>query len=112
MRDINTVNLVGSIATVPEVVLAENGTKKIRFLITMRTDEPRTRIDVVPVTLWDDGDLDRSMLVDGDEMPVAVGDRAAVTARLQRHVWETQEGIQSRLEVVATRVELVERKIE
>jgi single-strand DNA-binding protein len=95
--DINLVQIVGRIATEPELRVFDSGTRLIRYLITTRQSDPTRRVDVVPVTYWDPS----------DELVEAMGnrgDRISVTGSIQRRFWQSPDGRQSRLEVVADSV--------
>ena len=50
--DLNLVVLCGRLASPGELREFESGTCLLRLLITVRTEEPSRRVDVVPVTLW------------------------------------------------------------
>jgi len=95
--DMNLVLLNGHLAAPAEVREFESGTRLIRYLLTVRSETPRKRVDVIPVTLWDPADD----LV--DEAPSA-GVPLWVTGSVQRRFWEGVDGRRSRLEVVATHV--------
>ena len=95
--DLNLVVLCGRLAIEPEVKELESGSRLARFLVTVRSDEPRRRVDVVPVTLWDPPD---ELL---EEMPEK-GRRVWVCGSVQRRFWESPDGRRSRLEVVAEQV--------
>jgi single-strand DNA-binding protein len=97
--DLNLVVLCGRLAVDPELKTFESGTRLIRLLVTVRSDEPRRRVDVVPVTVWDPPDE----LVEG--LPTK-GRRVWVCGSVQRRFWEAPEGRRSRLEVVAEQVNL------
>jgi single-strand DNA-binding protein len=97
--DLNLVVLCGRVAVEPELKTFESGTRLIRLLVTVRSDEPRRRVDVVPVTVWDPPDE----LV--DELPEK-GRRVWVCGSVQRRFWEAPDGRRSRLEVVAEQVNL------
>ena len=97
--DLNLVVLCGRVAVEPELKTFESGTRLIRLLVTVRSDEPRRRVDVVPVTVWDPPDE----LV--DELPEK-GRRVWVCGSVQRRFWEAPDGRHSRLEVVAEQVNL------
>lgn len=95
--DLNLVVLAGRLAAPPEHRTFDSGARLTRYLITTRRDEPRRRVDVVPVTLWDPPDhLDV-------ELPI--GQRMWVAGTVQRRFWESGEGRRSRLEIVADCVE-------
>jgi single-strand DNA-binding protein len=97
--DLNLVVLCGRLAVEPELKEFGSGTRLIRFLVTVRSDEPNRRVDVVPVTLWDPSDE----LV--DDLPEK-GRRVWVCGAVQRRFWESSDGRRSRLEVVAEQVHL------
>jgi single-stranded DNA-binding protein len=97
--DLNLVVLCGRLAVEPELKEFGSGTRLIRFLVTVRSDEPKRRVDVVPVTLWDPADD----LV--DDLPEK-GRRVWVCGAVQRRFWESSDGRRSRLEVVAEQVRL------
>lgn len=99
--DLNLVVLCGRLAVEPEVKSFGTGTRLVRFLVTVRSDEPRRRVDVVPVTLWDPPDE----LVDD---LAEKGRRVWVCGSVQRRFWESPDGRRSRLEVVAEQVHLAD----
>ena len=92
--DMNLVVLTGTLAAAPELREFESDARLLRLLVTVRQDEPRKRVDVVPVTLWDPPkdliaeDLDR-------------GRRVMVVGAAQRRFWEAKDGRRNRVEVVA-----------
>ena len=95
--DLNLVVLTGRLAAPPEIREFESGARLARFLMTVRTSEPRRRVDVIPAVLWDPSDA----LV---SHPPAPGDRLWAAASIQRRFWSAEAGRRSRLEVVATQV--------
>jgi single-stranded DNA-binding protein len=95
--DLNLVVLCGRLATDAEVRVFDSGTRLIRYLVTVRTDHPRSRVDVIPVTLWDPPDE----LV---EDPGEKASRIWVCGSVQKRFWESPDGRRSRLEVVAVQV--------
>lgn len=95
--DLNLVVLCGKLAVDPELKSFDSGMRLVRLLVTVRSDEPRRRVDVVPVTLWDPPD---EFL---DDMPTK-GRRIWVCGAVQRRFWESPDGRRSRLEVVAEQV--------
>ena len=95
--DTNLVVLAGSVSAPPEFREFESGARLLRILITIRADEPRRRVDVVPVTLWDPpADLEE----------VQLGRRVWVAGSVQRRFWSEDEGRKSRLEVIAQQITL------
>lgn len=97
--DLNLIVLCGRLATDAEVRVFDSGTRLIRYLVTVRADFPRRRVDVVPVTLWDPA----NELV---EEPGLRGERIWVCGSVQRRYWESPDGRHSRVEVVAEQVNI------
>jgi len=97
--DLNLIVLCGRLAVEPELKEFDSGSRLVRLLVTVRSDEPRRRVDVVPVTLWDPP---QDLLEDMPEK----GRRIWVCGSVQRRFWESSEGRKSRLEVVAEQVHL------
>lgn len=95
--DLNLVVLSGRLAAPPEIRQFESGSRLARYLVTVRSEEPVHRVDVVPVTLWDPPDE----LLDADPAP---GTRLWVAGTVQRRFWSAQEGRRSRIEIVADQV--------
>lgn len=95
--DLNLVVLCGRVTAPPELRVLDSGTRLLRVLLSVRSDEPRRRLDVIPVTLWDPPDD----TVSADLEPGTV---LWVTGSVQRRFWESPEGRRSRLEVVAAQV--------
>lgn len=95
----NLVLLCGRLAAPPEVRVFESGTRLVRYLLTVRTEEPRRRVDVLPITLWNPP----------DELLEAAPDTGAelwVSGSVQRRFWEGADGRRSRLELIAAHVSL------
>lgn len=97
--DLNLIVLCGRLATEPEIRVFDSGTRLVRYLITVRVDHPRKRVDVIPVTLWDPSD---ELVAEPGEK----GDRMWVCGAVQRRYWESPDGRRSRIEVVAEQVTL------
>ena len=96
--DLNLVVLSGRLAAPPEV--RESGRSRlVRYLLTVASPVPQRRLDVVPVTMWDPP----AELLDAGP---TVGTRIWTSACVQRRFWESVEGRRSRLEVVASHVEV------
>lgn len=95
--DLNVVVLGGRLAAPAELRVFENGNRLMRCLLTVRSERPARRIDVVPVTLWDPPEG----LV---ASPPAPGDRLMAIGTVQRRFWTATDGRRSRLEIVARRV--------
>jgi single-stranded DNA-binding protein len=98
--DLNLTVLNGRLATTPELRVLAGGTTVARMLITIRTDLPRRRIDVVPVTVWDDDLIER---IKGAEK----GDRVWAAGAIQRRFWSDENSRQSRIEVVASSINVM-----
>jgi len=92
--DENIVLLSGALAAPAELRRFSSGSAMMRLLLTVRASDPRRRIDVVPVVLWDP---DEELL----HPPLARGDRLWVSATVQRRFWSAPDGKQSRVEIVA-----------
>lgn len=97
--DLNLIVLCGRLATDPEMRVFDSGTRLVRYLITVRVDHPRKRVDVLPVTMWDPSD---ELVAEPGEK----GDRMWVCGAVQRRYWESPDGRRSRIEVVAEQVTL------
>ncbi|MFQ5524410.1 MAG: single-stranded DNA-binding protein [Acidimicrobiia bacterium] len=96
--DLNLIVLCGQLATDPELRVFESGTRLMRYLVTIRADHPRKRVDVIPVTLWDPP----ADLIDSGPRK---GERVMVVGSVQRRYWEADDGRRSRVEVVAESIE-------
>jgi single-stranded DNA-binding protein len=97
--DLNLIVLCGRLAVDGELRVFDSGARLIRYLVTVRVDHPRRRVDVIPVTLWDPPD-------DLVDTPGEKGDRIWVCGSVQRRYWESPDGRRSRVEVVAEQVNL------
>jgi len=95
--DLNLVVVSGRLAAPPELRQFESGARLARYLITVRSEEPSRRVDVLPVTLWDPADE----LLDADPAP---GRRVFAVGSVQRRFWSATEGRKSQLEVIADQV--------
>ena len=96
-NDINLAVLCGRLATEPELRIYDSGSQTLHFLVTTIADEPRRRIDVVPVVLWDPPD---EVL----DYPFKAETRVWVTGSVQRRSFDGPAGRRSRIEVVADQV--------
>lgn len=97
--DLNLVVLCGRLAVEPEFKSFDSGSSLVRLLVSVRSEEPRRRVDVVPVTLWNPS---QDFL---DDLPLK-GRRVWVCGSMQRRFWEAADGRRSRLEVVAEQVQV------
>lgn len=97
--ELNLVVLSGRLAAEPEVRVFDSGSTLLRLLVTVRSTEPRKRVDVIPVTVWNP----EEELIDEQ---LNVGQKIWVAGSVQRRFWSATEGRRSRLEVVAHEVSL------
>lgn len=95
--DLNLVVLAGRLAAPPEIRQFESGSVLVRYLMTVRAEEPTSRVDVIPITLWDPP----PELLDCELVP---GDRIWAAGSVQRRFWSAEEGRRSRIEIVADQV--------
>ena len=96
MTGINAVVLEGQLATPPELTTLDGGTTLARLLITVRQEEPRRRVDVIPVTHWSPTEEEQATY-----RATPAGARAVASGSLQRRFWDSPDGRRSRIEVVA-----------
>lgn len=101
--DLNVVILAGRLATVPDVRVMEGGATLVRYLVTVRSEEPRRRVDVIPVVLWGADENAPTKL--------PAGTRVWVAGSVQRRFWEGGAGRRSRVEVVAHHVQEVAEEV-
>ncbi len=94
--DLNLIILCGRLVSPPDHRTYDSGGEMVRFLIAIRSETPRHRIDVLPVVLWDPPP---------EILEVAVGSRLWVAGSVQRRFWEDGTGRRSRLELVAEHVD-------
>lgn len=97
--DLNLVVLAGRLAAPPELRHFDSGTDLVRYLVTVRSDKPQRRVDVVPVTKRTTGGEEPELL--GDP-----GKRIFVAGGIHRTFGTGASTGRSRLEVVARHVEL------
>lgn len=97
--NMNVIVVAGKLAAPPELREFESGSRLLRSLVTVRTDAPRRRVDVLPITLWDPE-------TDHELIDAPVGKRVWVVGSVQRRFWSAAEGRRSRLEIVAHHMEL------
>ncbi len=96
-KDMNLALLCGRLATEPELRIYDSGTRALHFLVATRAPDPRRRIDVVPVVLWDPPDE----LMD---YPFRAETRVYVTGSVQRRSYDSPAGRRNRIEVFADQV--------
>lgn len=101
--DLNLTVLAGRLAAEPEVKFFESGTSLARLLVTVRSNEPRRRIDVIPVVMWEpDEELIEAIKTGGLR-----GADIWVTGSVQRRFWATSDQARtSRIEVVASDIKI------
>ena len=102
--DANLVVLCGVLATEPDVRTFESGSTLLRLLVTVRSEAPRRRVDVVPVVLWDPP----SELCEG---ALVARTRVWVVAMVQRRFWQSSEGRRSRVELVARSIQIEDAEL-
>ena len=92
--DCNIVVLAGQLAAEPEIRSFPSGAEMARLLVTVRTERPRRRVDVVPVTWWDPP-------TDLGGLETSRGTRVWVVGSVQRRFWSSEGNKRSRVEIVA-----------
>lgn len=95
--DLNLVVLSGRLAAPPELRTFDSGARLVRYLVTCRSAEPRQRVDVLPVTLWDPPSL-------AEQASLPPGTPIWVAGTAQRRFWSEEDGRRSRLEIIADQV--------
>ena len=95
--DLNMVVLNGRLAAAPDYRVLESGSRMARLLVAVRSEEPHSRLDVLPVVWWEPED-------EFVATPPGVGSRIWITGSVQRRYWESADGRRSKLEVVAAHV--------
>jgi single-stranded DNA-binding protein len=95
--DLNLVILCGRLASAPDLRVSDSGAPELRMLVTVSSDEPRRRIDVLPVTVrnFEEDDL-RTLFQPGASL--------WVTGSVHRRLSHDFGGRTSVLEVVAHQV--------
>ena len=97
--DLNMVMLNGRLAAAPEYRVLDSGSRMARLLVAVRSEEPHSRLDVLPVIWWEPEDEFVSA-------PAEVGRRVTISGSVQRRYWESADGRRSKIEVVAGHVTL------
>jgi single-stranded DNA-binding protein len=92
--DLNLIVIAGRIAAEPELTTFASGARLLRLLVTVRSEEPRRRIDVLPIVMWDPPD---EILADEPSRGTGVW----VAGSVQRRFWSADAGRTSRVEIVA-----------
>ena len=102
--DLNLVVIAGRLAADAEVRTFESGATLARLLVTVRSDEPRKRIDVIPVVMWNP-DM-------GQVSEWKRGEAVWIAGAVQRRFWnESESGRTSRIEVVAHEIALKPQEV-
>lgn len=99
--DINVIVLDGRLAMEPEIKTFDSGGTRLKILVTIRSENPHRRVDVIPVTYF------------GERSEVSGftrGDRVWLTGSVQRSFRESPDGRHSRLSVIASQLHM--RKVE
>lgn len=104
--DLNIIVLSGWLAAEPEVRVFASGPRLVRLLVTVRTTEPRRRVDVIPVVLWDPDEATVASLFDSR------GNGVWIVGAAQRRFWSSAEGRTSRIEVVEHAIEVRDATVE
>ena len=82
-NDTNHIVIEGTLATPPEHRVLDTGEGVTRLLVTVRTTQPRRRVDVLPVAYWTDRTGADDALLDAQ-----AGDRVLLWGSAQRRFWE------------------------
>jgi single-stranded DNA-binding protein len=98
--DVNELALKGRLAAAPDYRVLESGSRMARLLVAVRSEEPHSRLDVLPVVWWAPED-------EFVAAPPEVGSRVWITGSVQRRYWESADGRRSKLEVVAAHVSAI-----
>ena len=109
MSSINHISITGNIARKPELRATATGNKVLSF--TVAVDEARKQADgtyadyasFIDCTLFGNR---AEALAD----IVGQGDKVAVQGRLHQSRWDAEDGKRSKLEVIASDVDLMQRK--
>ena len=94
--DLNLVVIAGRLAAEPELRTFDSGATLLRLLVVVRSEEPRQRIDVIPVVLWNP-EPDNELITGN---PIR-GRSVYVAGAVQRRFWSAGSGRESRVEIVA-----------
>ena len=97
MLGINELRLRGKVAAAAETRTFGSGASLTRLLVSVQLDEPR-RVDVLPCTVWDPVEEVRNL---------SRGDKVEIRGQVHRRFWSDSEGRHSRIEVVATTIDIL-----
>ncbi len=98
--DLNIVVLAGRAATVPEIRSLPDGRTYARCLVTVRSEQPHHRLDVVPVHWWR---ADLSVII-----KIRAGSKVWIAGNVQRRFWDGGNGRRSRIEIVAHDIQVAD----
>ena len=98
--DVNELVLNGRLAAPIDFRVLESGRRMARLLLAVRSEEPHSRLDVLPVVWWEPDD---EFVAASPE----VGSSVFITGSVQRRYWESADGRRSKLEVVAAHVSVI-----
>ncbi len=102
--DLNLVVIAGRIAAEPDIQTFDSGTTLMRLLVTVRSEEPHRRLDVIPVVQWNP---------DPDTIPddPVRGRKVWVVGALQRRFWSTDDRRLSKVEIVAHEIAIRDEEV-
>ena len=102
--DMNMVVLAGRLATDANIRTFETGATVAELLVVVKQEEPRPRVDVIPVTMWNP---------DTDEVGTwRKGERVWVAGTIQRKFWsDNNENRTSRIQIVALEVSINKEEV-
>ena len=106
MEYVNEVRLVGRPAAAPEYRVFGSGASLARLLVTVRLVSP-SRTDVLPVTIWEPT---REVLNIKRHNPLdenSPDNWVEIIGQVHRRFWTDSEGRHSRVEVVASEVNIL-----
>ena len=92
--DLNLTVLCGTLTTAPDIQHHNNEQRTLKLLITVRSDTPSRRVDVIPVILHNP---DNKLI----ETLTHPGQRIWIVGTIQRRFTGTQQGRKSRLGIIA-----------
>ena len=93
--DTNLVVLGGRIAADPDRRTFDSGSELCSYLLTVRSEEPPHRLDLIPIARWNPTDAERSL---------HRGDAVWVIGAAQRRFHSATDGRRSSVEIVASAV--------
>lgn len=93
--DWNLVTMSGRLTAPVEIRTLNSGAVMARYLLTVVSDFPAKRVDIIPVSQWDPP---------SEVANFASGTRLLAVGSMQRRFWDEGFGAGSNLEFVATHV--------